>query len=144
MAHKYDNFNAAFADLRSKYPDVKQKLEWAITNAQEAYAGASDPVDKTHFGFATYAIEQLVIAMRYLGDYIETTSDKSHLYESIYWASKSGAPAAVTWKAICEAWIKDDFAGRVPTIAVIDRMRQILWDEPFFVAWAARPEEQEL
>ncbi|GAH51935.1 unnamed protein product, partial [marine sediment metagenome] len=50
--------------------------------------------------------------------------------------------AAVTWKAICEAWIKDDFAGRMPTIAVIDRMRQILWDEPFFVQWAARPEKQ--
>ncbi|GAH19951.1 unnamed protein product [marine sediment metagenome] len=50
--------------------------------------------------------------------------------------------ATVTWKAICEAWIKDDFAGRMPTIAVIDRMRQILWDEPFFVQWAARPESK--
>ncbi|GAI82314.1 unnamed protein product, partial [marine sediment metagenome] len=50
--------------------------------------------------------------------------------------------AAITWKAICEAWIKDDFAGRMPTIACIDRMRQILWDEPFFVQWAARPERQ--
>jgi len=49
-------------------------------------------------------------------------------------------PADVTWRAICEAWIKDDFAGRMPTIAVIDRMRQILWDEPFRVLWAARPE----
>lgn len=48
----------------------------------------------------------------------------------------------VTWQTICEAWIKDDFAGRMPTIAVIDRMRQILWDEPFFVQWAARPEKQ--
>lgn len=48
--------------------------------------------------------------------------------------------AGVTWQSIVEAWIKDDFAGRVPTIAVIDRMRQILWDEPFFVQWAARPE----
>ncbi|GAJ11889.1 unnamed protein product, partial [marine sediment metagenome] len=46
----------------------------------------------------------------------------------------------VTWKAIVEAWIKNDFEGRVPTIAVIDRMRQILWDEPFSVQWAARPE----
>ncbi len=53
-------------------------------------------------------------------------------------------PAVVTWKAICEAWIKNDFEGRMPTIACIDRMRQILWDEPFYVRWAARPEEQEL
>lgn len=48
------------------------------------------------------------------------------------------------WKSICEAWAKNDFEGRAPTIAFIDRMRQLLWDEPFFVAWAARPEEQEL
>lgn len=49
----------------------------------------------------------------------------------------------VTYKSIVEAWIKDDFEGRDITIAVIDRMRQILWDEPFSVVWAARPEEQE-
>ena len=47
----------------------------------------------------------------------------------------------VTYKSIVEAWIKDDFEGRDITIAVIDRMRQILWDEPFNVTWAARPED---
>ncbi|GAI81142.1 unnamed protein product, partial [marine sediment metagenome] len=51
---------------------------------------------------------------------------------------------SVTWKSICEAWLKDDFEGRAPTIAIIDRMRQILWDEPFNIIWAARPEEKEL
>ncbi|GAG54127.1 unnamed protein product [marine sediment metagenome] len=50
----------------------------------------------------------------------------------------------VTWKTIVEAWLKNDFEGRAPTIAVIDRMRQILWDEPFSAVWAARPEEQPL
>lgn len=49
----------------------------------------------------------------------------------------------VTWKSICEAWIKNDFEGRAVTIAVIDRMRQILWDEPFFAVWASKPEQQE-
>lgn len=49
----------------------------------------------------------------------------------------------VTWKSICEAWIKDDFEGRAVTIAVIDRMRQLIWDEPFYVAWASKPEQQE-
>lgn len=48
----------------------------------------------------------------------------------------------LTWKAICEAWIKNDFEGRAPTIAIIDRMRQILWDEPFSITWAARPESK--
>jgi len=48
-------------------------------------------------------------------------------------------PPELTWKAICEAWIKNDFEGRAATIAIIDRMRQILWNEPFSVQWAAKP-----
>jgi len=51
-----------------------------------------------------------------------------------------GENGGVTWQAICEAWVANDFAGRVATIAVIDRMRQILWNEPYYVKWAARPE----
>lgn len=48
------------------------------------------------------------------------------------------AGGEVTWQAICEAWVKDDFEGRAWTVAIIDRMRQILWDEPFDITWAAR------
>ncbi|GAI88672.1 unnamed protein product, partial [marine sediment metagenome] len=48
----------------------------------------------------------------------------------------------LTWKTICEAWAKNDFEGRAVTIAFIDRMRQLIWDEPFFVAWAAKPEQR--
>lgn len=48
--------------------------------------------------------------------------------------------AELTWKTIVEAWVANDFEGRAMTIAVIDRMRQILWDEPFYIKWAARPE----
>lgn len=50
----------------------------------------------------------------------------------------------ITWKQICEAWVANDFEGRGPTIAIIDRMRQILWNEPYYVKWAARPEEEVL
>ncbi len=53
-------------------------------------------------------------------------------------------PAEITWQAIVNAWIKDDFEGRGVTIAVIDRMRQIIWDEPFYVNWASRPEQAEI
>lgn len=52
-------------------------------------------------------------------------------------------PSGVTYQAICEAWGKDDFEGRVATIAFIDRMRQLIWNEPYQVMWAAKPEEQE-
>ena len=48
----------------------------------------------------------------------------------------------LTWIKICEAWAANDFEGRKVTIAFIDRMRQLIWNEPFHVAWAARPEQE--
>lgn len=50
----------------------------------------------------------------------------------------------VTWKSIVEAWVKDDFEGRAWTIGVIDRMRQMCWDEPFDLTWAAKPEDGDI
>lgn len=46
----------------------------------------------------------------------------------------------LTATKICEAWAKNGFEDRDLTIAFIDRMRQLIWDEPFKVTWAARPE----
>jgi len=60
------------------------------------------------------------------------------------WEYETETPPEVTWKSIVEAWVKNDFEGRVWTIGVIDRMRQILWNEPFNITWAARPEQQEI
>lgn len=48
----------------------------------------------------------------------------------------------ITAKAICEAWAKNEFEDRALTIAFIDRQRQLLWDEPFYIAWAAKPESE--
>ena len=113
-----------------------------MTNAQQAYIEASDPVDKNHFGWATYAIECLVVAMRLMGGYAESAYDQSYFYEVVYWANKDAATPPeyeLTWQKICEAWAANDFEGRAVTIAFIDRMRQILWDEPFSALWAARP-----
>ena len=55
-----------------------------------------------------------------------------------YWPA-DGDPYVLTAEKICLAWAKDDFHDRALTIAFIDRMRQLIWDEPFYVAWAARP-----
>ena len=46
----------------------------------------------------------------------------------------------LTAEKICEAWAADNFAGRTLTIAFIDRQRQLIWNEPFFAAWSAKPE----
>jgi len=142
MSHKYDNFNSAFSDFAGQFATVKQKLDWAFQNAHEAYIIAEDPVDKTAFGYACYAIECVVAAMRFMGDYTEANYAQSHFYESVYWANKDAPEPPefeLTWKKICEAWAENDFEGRAVTIAFIDRMRQLLWNEPFYVAWAAKP-----
>lgn len=46
------------------------------------------------------------------------------------------------YRSINESWFENNFRGAGPTIAFIDRMRQLLWDEPYFVAWAAIPEQK--
>ena len=48
----------------------------------------------------------------------------------------------LTWKKICEAWAEDDFAGKEWTIACIDHMRKLMWDEPFNIIWASKPESE--
>lgn len=99
-----------------------------------------------HGGIGHIAVKNRVI----LKDLLEAmqwfvygyTSSHNYSYWGTIHQGLYNRASPVTWQTICEAWIKDDFAGRMPTIAVIDRMRQILWDEPFFVQWAARPERQ--
>ena len=56
------------------------------------------------------------------------------------WPEENGEPPyELTAKKICEAWAVNGFQDRALTIAFIDRMRQLIWDEPFYVAWAAKP-----
>ncbi|GAI19558.1 unnamed protein product [marine sediment metagenome] len=65
------------------------------------------------------------------------------LRDIFYWLEDNwptnGDDYVLTATKICEAWAKDEFHDRALTIAFIDRMRQLIWDEPFYVAWAARP-----
>lgn len=66
------------------------------------------------------------------------------LRDILYWLEDNWPTAPdeyeLTAIKICEAWAKDGFHNRALTIAFIDRQRQLIWDEPFSVAWAARPE----
>lgn len=145
MGHQYDNFDDAFADLSGSYAAAKLARERALYNAQAAYAGASDPVDKLHFGYATYAIEQLCLCLSMVADITASDYLHSHLYESIYWGNKDvAAPPEyeLTWQKICEAWVANDFEGMEWTIACIDRMRQLMWDKPFSIKWASKPDSQ--
>lgn len=96
-------------------------------------------------------IGRVVVSLRtVLQEFIESMQWFVYGYSSsfnyVYWYNIHRGlftqESEITWKTICEAWAKNDFEGRAVTIAFIDRMRQLIWDEPFFVAWAAKPEEQ--
>lgn len=67
------------------------------------------------------------------------------LTDALLWINDNwptdGDEYVLTAIKICEAWAVNDFEERALTIAYIDRMRQLIWDEPFYIAWAARPEK---
>jgi len=103
--------------------------------------------NQTHEYIATYVVNnrnallQLIESMQWF-IYGYTTSYNYVYWRNVHLGLYENVPE-ITWKTIVEAWAKDDFEGRFWTIATIDRMRQIMWNEPFNVMWAARPEEQE-
>ena len=124
-------------DCALRLSGVEDDLDWRVLSAYQL--GQNGGV-----GWIAY-YNRLV-----LSNFIEAMQYFVYGYTSVYnytrwyWVHKGlyDQESALTWKSICEAWIANDFEGRAVTIAVIDRMRQILWDEPFKVVWAARPEQQ--
>lgn len=89
------------------------------------------------WGFAYEMLDlttQLIQAIKMLQGYDKTNDPWFCVPYFLTHHSLSG------WKSICEAWAYNNFEGRDWTIACIDRMRQILWDEPFYIKWAAKPE----
>lgn len=93
----------------------------------------------------------VVLAMRY---YVKKLRDKYstalgsyrlRLINTLWWINDNWPedngepPYVLTARKICEAWANNGFEDRALTIAFIDRMRQLVWDEPFYVAWAAKP-----
>lgn len=49
----------------------------------------------------------------------------------------------LTWQAICEAWVANDFEAKEWTIACIDHMRKLMWDKPFSIKWASKPDAEQ-
>ncbi|MBA7695458.1 hypothetical protein ES703_104086 [subsurface metagenome] len=145
MAHKYSNFASPYATLAGRFSGIKSDLGFAATHAGLARDSTSNPVSRSDFIWLINAVDFLIELIESLGDFGEASYDQSHLFESIYWAYAdvpNGEPYVLTWKKICEAWAVNDFEGRAVTIAFIDRMRELIWDEPFSAQWAAKPEEE--
>jgi len=131
---------------------IKYHTQNAFTAAD---AGATDrSAAKTHWNLNQdhLAIEDMLKAQSHFAEaikYVSFSFSNFYPYGALYYylmncIPEISEPEPITWKDIVEAWIKDDFEGRAVTVACIDRMRQLIWDEPFYVAWAARPEEQDI
>ncbi|GAH52719.1 unnamed protein product, partial [marine sediment metagenome] len=116
---------------------IEDGLDWRSTSAYNLSQHGG-------IGYVAWAnravLAELIEAVQYFVYGLNSSFDYgvwSTVHSGLYFQE-----SAVTYKQIVEAWIKDDFEGRAITIATLDRMRQILWDEPFNVKWAARPESQ--
>ncbi|GAG78716.1 unnamed protein product, partial [marine sediment metagenome] len=135
----FDSRDELLDRLDSHYSTAQSKYYSSITSQGNAY---------THYVGGEFwdCIYDILLSLMYTNDAIGYLAFQSSgcLREAdiIHYLDKF-AGGEITYKEICEAWGKDDFEGRVATIAFIDRMRQLLWDEPYQVLWAKKPEEQE-
>ena len=132
MSHKYADFDSAFAAFASRFANAKQQKDYALTNAQGAYSGCSDPVDKTHFGFLCYAVECLCNTFNHLARLNDVAYDQSYLYESIYWAAQGGNSYELTMDKILDAMWASDRLRNFHFINYIDAMRASIWNTEIY------------
>lgn len=128
--------------LWQKYLDVGTGLSTCGDNLDAAGAAL-----KVHsYANAGYFLEQAALNVKAVADDTYGVADSVLCYSILLWSwVNTNWPEIeeLTSTAICEAWAKNDFEDRALTIAFIDRMRQLIWDEPFYVKWASRPEDTE-
>lgn len=130
-----DEIEADCDDLRTKTIESDAEFDgwvmtnfWLQTNVAACLGDLRSAVEATNKGIRWFLSRHIIY---------------DYYYTIPYWMAHFGG-GEVTWKTIAEAWSADDFEGRFWTIALIDRMRQLLWNEPFNIVWASRPEEQEM
>lgn len=130
----WDTQQSCLDSMTQFYADARQAWLWSdpYLSAATDFWYASDYVNclGNLLGWATYVWDVLYRLIAYDANY------EPHSVVPYYSSNYGG----VTWESIVEAWMRNDYEGRVWTIGVIDKMRQILWDEPFDLTFAARPE----
>lgn len=130
-----NTLNSWANDCRIRLWNLEDDLDWRVISAFDLGLHGG-------IGWLAYqnraVIAELIEAMQWFVYGQSSSWNYStwiHVHEGLY----NNVPE-LTWQAIVEAWAKGDFEGRFWIIASIDRMRQIIWDEPFNVLWAAHPE----
>ena len=118
-------------------------MNWCATEADNYHDKA-----QTHWLFQQdhKAIEDiidclsvLIAAIQYAAWIYPPYSPKGAVPYFLRYHTGNGDEYELTAQKICEAWLEGNFAERTLTIGFIDRMRQLLWNEPFNAVWAAKP-----
>lgn len=127
--------------------EVMQFINYCYTSCKtyrdDAAAWFTDAVFDNYKSNKTEAIAALIAGCRSLNNAVWYLNTYSGWPDYMY-----GVPhyleyhSGISWKAICEAWVKDDFEGKEWTIACIDHMRKLMWDKPFKIVWASKPEAE--
>ena len=134
MAYDWSTQETTFANMLTMY-DQAEFRRWTAESNWGSFDYYYSILEDDHT--ALYWLGESCRQLRYaLGEFIAKDESYDPKYLIPYYFANF---AGVTWEAICSAWIKNDFEGRQWTIAMIDHMRKLLWNEPFDVVFAATP-----
>ncbi|GAI67287.1 unnamed protein product [marine sediment metagenome] len=124
--------NSAYTDYSNADSDITYAwIEW------------NKPDDHKAIGRCINAVEHILAGSLKVVGHGESPGHANWLYyalSSSFAAQFENWPKP-HWKIICEAWAENEWEGMKWTIACIDRMRQLMWDEPFDIQWAAIADE---
>lgn len=143
MAHRFSNFADAYAELDAHIATYRVYMDKALDYASDARDYADAGNYKMGIKYNSYAVGVALTAFDTIIQLYSFDIEWSQFGECLYWAAQEGGaadPYELTATKICEAWAADQFEDRALTIAFIDRMRQLIWDEPFSIQWASKPE----
>lgn len=144
MAFHFSSYYHAYEQALEDYNDVLTQTGLLDTRIDQMWSEAQQEDWRDAFVYCKAALQRVSYALKLLIGEIDYPANDPPVIDAIYYNRFAidhivFPEPEITWKAIAEAWIKDDFEGRMVTIAVIDHMRKLLWDEPFYVVWASKP-----
>lgn len=128
-----DNYDSAYYERSDAQVAINSaNIEWGLGN------------DHAAIGYLIAAAQGHNDCLDYMLTFVLPFSPTTLLPAILYQmrAEYSAAEYELTAKKICEAWAVDNFEFAPVTIAFIDRMRQLIWDEPFLAVWAREPEKE--
>lgn len=131
MAHKYSNFDDAFADFTAYYAGWQSNLAQVASylSSMMTYAEAGNWLYA--FSMAKWAIVYLKNCHNVNLNMLASAPDQNRFFESIYWAGQSGAAYELTMSDILTTMLSATPAEVQTFIGIADAFRQSIWNRPF-------------